>query len=169
MRRLLLPAVLIATAAAAQPNQGTSTMQLDSAHATVTVMAGGAQGHFETVAGALQYDPARPDASTVLLSLDAGSIQNAAVRGALDAAAYPELRIASTTPAKSGTMTMAVTIRDITRPVLFQVSFKPASRDVITLHAQAVLKSGDFHLTGGGMPVVIDAAFDKVVPTRPLP
>jgi polyisoprenoid-binding protein YceI len=168
MRRLVLPLLLIATAASAQPKQGTSTLQLDSDHATVTVTAGGALSRFKTVAGALQFDPAKPDASTLALSLDVGSIPDAAVRKALDADRFPELRIASTAAAKSGTMAMAVTIRDVTRSVLFQVSFKSVSRNVVALHAQATLKNGDFHL-GGDIPVVIDASFDKVEPTTPLP
>ena len=171
MRRLLLIAVLIATAASAQPKQGTSTMQLDSAHATVTVQVGGTQGRFETVAGALQYDPANPNASTLLLSLDAGSIQNAALRSAFEAERFPELRIASTASAKAGSLPVAVTIAEITRPVIFQVSFKPVSRDVVALHAQAVLKSGDFHLAGrnGDIAEVFVAPFDMVEPTKPLP
>jgi polyisoprenoid-binding protein YceI len=169
MRRLALLVLLIATAASAQPKPGTSTMELDSAHAMVTVTAAGAKGRFETVAGALQYDPAKPDASTVLLSLDAGSIQNAALRAALDAERFPEMRIASTAVIKAGAMPVAVTVRDITRPVIFQISFKTTSKDVIALHAQALLKSADFHLPGGDIAFVIDAPFDKVQPTKPLP
>jgi polyisoprenoid-binding protein YceI len=168
MRRLLLIAVLIATAASAQPKQGISTMQLDSDHANVTAMIGGVQGRFETVAGALQYDPAKPDASTMALSLDVGSIRNDALRAAFDAAHYPELRIASNAVIKGGSLLTSVTIRDVTRPVLFKVSFKPVSKDVIALHAEATLKSSDFHLTAD-IPLVIDAPFDKVEPTRPLP
>jgi hypothetical protein len=168
MRRLLLPFLLIATAASAQPKQGTSTMELDAAHATVIVTTGGAQGHFGTVAGALQFDPAKPDASTLAMSLDAGSISGDAVRKALDVDHFPEMRIASISAAKSGTMTMLVAIRDVTRPVPFQVSFKPVSGTVLTMHAQATLKSGDFHLSGD-VPIVIDATFNKVQPTTPLP
>lgn len=168
MRRLLLPLLLIATAASAQPKQGTSTLEMDSGHTTVTVTAGGAQGRFQTVAGALQFDPAKPDASTLALSFDAGSISDAAVRKALDTEHFPELRIASTAIAKSGTMPMTVTLRDVTRSVIFQVSFKSTSRTVVTVHAQAILKSGEFHMAGD-IPIVMDAAFDKVEPTTPLP
>jgi polyisoprenoid-binding protein YceI len=168
MRRLLLPLLLIATAASAQPKQGTNTMELDAAHAAVTVAAGGAQGKFGTVAGALQFDPALPDASTLAMSLDAGSISDDGVRKALDTDAFPEVRIASTTPVKSGTMTMLVALHDVTRPVPFQVSFKSASRDVVTMHAQATLKGGAFHVKGD-VPVVIDAVFNRVNPTTPLP
>jgi polyisoprenoid-binding protein YceI len=171
MRRLPLLALLIASGASAQPKQGISTMQLDSDHANVTAIIAGVQGRFETVAGALQYDPARPDSSTLLLSLDAGSIQNAAVRGAFDAAHYPELRIASTGAVKAGTMPTTVTIRDVTRPVIFQVSFKPVSKDVIALHAEAHIRTGDFHIGGKNedIPIVIDAPFNKVESARPLP
>ena len=171
MRRLLLLVLLMASGAAAQPKPGISTMQLDSDHAAVTAMIGGVQGRFETVAGALQYDSARPDSSTLLLSLDAGSIQNAAVRGGLDAAHYPELRIASTAAIKAGRMPVAVTIRDVTRPVVFQVSFKPLSRDSIALHAETRIRAGDFHIGGKNdtIAIAIDAPFNKVEPTRPLP
>jgi polyisoprenoid-binding protein YceI len=168
MRRLLLPLLLIATAASAQPKQGINTMELDAAHATVTVTAGGDQGHFGTVAGALQFDPAKPDASTLAMSLDTGSISGDAVRKALDVDHFPEMRIASTNAAKSGTMTMLVAMRDVTRPVPFQVSFKPVSGTVLAMHAEGTLKSGAFHLSGD-VPIVIDATFNKVQPTTPLP
>lgn len=168
MRRLLLPLLLIASAASAQPKAGTDTMEMDSSHAKVTVTSRGTQGRFETVAGALQYDPVRPDTSTLALSLDASSIGDATVRQALDTDHFPELRIASTAGIKAGMMPMIVTIRDVTRSVPFQISFKPLSSGVVALHAEGTLKSGAFHL-GGDMPVVIDAAFKKVDPTKPLP
>jgi polyisoprenoid-binding protein YceI len=146
-------------------------MQLDSDHAKVIAAVGGAEGRFAIVAGALQYDPAKPDNSTLLLSLDASSIQDVAARGVFDAARYPEMRIVSTAAIKSGVLTAAVTIRDITRSMIFRVSFKTVSPDVIALHAEATIKSADFHLVGkgGDIPFVIDAPFDKVEPTRPLP
>ena len=168
MRRLLLPLLLIATAASAQPKPGTGTMEMDSNHTSVTVTAGGAQGRFQTVAGALQYDPAKPDASTLALAFDAASISDAMVRKVLDTDHFPELRIASTAPAKSGAMAMSVTVRDVTRPVVFQVSFKPLSKTVMAWHAQATLKGSAFHLSSD-IPLVIDAAFNKVEPTTPLP
>jgi hypothetical protein len=38
----------------------------------------------------------------------------------------------------------------------------------MSLHAEGTLKTSAFHLSGD-VPVVIDAPFNKVEPTKPLP
>ena len=173
MRRLALAAllsltitVLVAASATAQPKPGTVTMQLDSVSASVSVRIGGAESRFGAVAGALEYDPANPDASTLLLSFDAGSIADAAMRKALDADAYPELRLASTAIARRGALPAALTMRDMTRPVIFQVRLQNLSRDVIRLHAEGTATGAAFGIKGGDVVFVIDAPFNIVVSSR---
>ena len=54
-----------------------------------------------------------------------------------------------------------VTIRDITRPALFQISFK-YSAQTIALHAEGVVRATDFHLGKGNVTFTIDAPFMRV-------
>ena len=75
-------------------------------------------------------------------------------------------------PASGGTaLPTNVTVREITRPVVLHVSFKSPSSQVIALHAEGTLKSGDYKLggKGGDIALVIDAPFIRVSPTTPLP
>jgi polyisoprenoid-binding protein YceI len=177
MRRLVIAAslVLIATGAVAQPKAGTSTMQLDTDHAVVTVTLGGAKGRFALVAGAMQYDPVKPEESTIALSLDTTSLDADAARTAFDSRNFPEMRIITMAPGKPASGGTAlptnVTVREITRPVVLHVSFKSPSSQVIALHAEGTLKSGDYKLggKGGDIALVIDAPFIRVSPTTPLP
>ncbi len=186
MRRFViaLGLVLLATAAAAQtpagkpethPAKTTTTMQMDSDHANVTVRDGGVQSRFAVAAGALEYDPARPDRSTLAMSLDAGSLTDAATAQLFDAQHFPEMRIASTASGKNNgdteTLATDVTIRDVTRPVVFHLRLQNVSAGVINLHAEATIRGADFHVPGkgGDIVLVIDAPFDAVQPTRALP
>ena len=60
-----------------------------------------------------------------------------------------------------------ITIRDITRPALLQVSFRPGPGQAVTLHAETLVKAGDFRLgRSGEIPLVIDAPFVRVSPSR---
>jgi polyisoprenoid-binding protein YceI len=167
MRRLvLLLSFALATGAAAQPRPGTETLQMDSDHANVTLALGGNQERFSLAAGALEYDPANPQKSTLTFSLDTGSIEPEAARPSFDPEHFPELRIISTADAKPGkngmlVLPLNVTIRDITRAALFQVSFKRAAQ-AVTLHAEGVVKAADFHLGKGDVAFIIDAPFVQV-------
>lgn len=161
MRRLALAAslVLIAAGAAAQPGPGSSTWQLNPDKAEITA----GKAKFALVAGALQWTAAKPEQSTIALSLDTTSLAADDVKAALDAAHFPELRIITTGAGrKSGdkiSLPTAVTIKDITKPVMLQAGFKTVSRSEIDMHAEGVLRSGDFKLKGGDIALVIDAPF----------
>ncbi len=170
MRRfvLLLPFAFAATAAIGQALSGTQTLRMDSDHVAITVTLDGNRTRFAETAGALEYNPANPLKSTIALSLDTASIEAETPRNAFDPERFPEMRIISTTDAKPGKAGMEalpvnITIRDITRPALLQVSFKISSAQIITLHAETVMKAADFRLgQRGNIPLVIDAPFVRV-------
>jgi polyisoprenoid-binding protein YceI len=172
MRRFVLAAalVLIAADAAAQP--GTVTMQMDSDRSTVTATMGSANARFGIVAGALQYNPAKPEESTIALSLDSSSILEKPARDAFDAEHFPEVRVSSSAVARKGgggeALPTTVTIRDITRPVIFQISFHQVGTNVIAMHAEATIRSADFKMSGkvGNIDLVIDAPFNRVGPDQ---
>jgi len=175
MRRyaLLLPFALAVSGAAAQPRPGIQTLQMDPDHASVGVTLGGAKSRFTQAAGALQYDPASPEKSTIARSLDTSSIEASAARQPFDPDHFPELRIISTAAAKSGkdgveSLPVNVTIRDITRPVTFLVSFKNGG-PVIAMHAEGTVHGADFHMMGktGDVVLVIDAPFVRVGRDQP--
>ena len=174
MRRLILAASLALIAgASAQPRPGIATMQMDSDRSTVTATMGTANAQFGIVAGALQYNPAKPEESTIALSLDTTSVVEKPARDAFDAEHFPELRISSAAVAKKGgdgreALPTSVTVRDITKPVIFQVSFKSVANGVIAMHAEGVLRSADFKLIGkgGDVELVIDAPFNRMGPDQ---
>jgi polyisoprenoid-binding protein YceI len=176
MRRFVLAMsfALAATSVAAQ-TKPTSTMQLDSDHASITAGVGGSKSRFAVTAGALEYDSARPERSTLALSLDTTSLADQRARTAFDADKFPELRIASTgIGKKSGnaeTLATDVTIHDVTRPVVFQITLQAVSAGLVNLHAEATVHGADFHLGGksGDVAIVIDAPFNAVQATRALP
>jgi polyisoprenoid-binding protein YceI len=169
MRRpvLLLPFLFAISGAVAQPRPGTETLQMDSDHAVVGVTLAGDRTWFTQTAGALEYDPANPLKSTIALSLDTASIEAEATRKLFDPDHFPEMRIISTADARPGkgdmeNLPVNVTIRDITHPILLQVSLKPGS-GMIVLHAEGVVKAADFRLAkGGDVPLMIDASFVQV-------
>jgi polyisoprenoid-binding protein YceI len=166
MRRFALAVslVLIAAGAAAQPKPGTTTWQLNTEQASITA----AKTKFRLVAGALQWNDASPEQSTVALSLDTTSLGDDGLKTQFDAAHFPEMRLISTAPGKKSgdkeSLPSAVTIKDITKPVTLQLSFKTVSRSEIDLHAEGTIRGGDFKMKGGDMALVIDAPFVRVGP-----
>jgi polyisoprenoid-binding protein YceI len=161
MRRLVLITVLIlplAALTAAQAQTGTSIWQLQYDAANVTA----AKSKFGLTAGALEWNAAKPEQSTLALSLDTTTLGDDAVKTELDAAHNPELRIMTNGPgrASGGTISLptSVTVRDVIKPVTFQVTYKAEGR-LITLHAEGTLRASDFKLKGGDIPLVIDAPF----------
>jgi polyisoprenoid-binding protein YceI len=162
MRRLVAAASMAVSVAAilatAQAQTGTSVWQLQFDAANITA----AKSKFGLTAGALEWNPAKPEQSTLALSLDTTTLGDDAVKTELDAAHNPELRIMTSGPgrASGGTINLPtnVTVRDVIKPVTFQVSYKAEGR-LITMHAEGTLRASDFKLKGGDIPLVIDAPF----------
>jgi polyisoprenoid-binding protein YceI len=164
---LLVPFVVATSGAAAQPDPGTLTLQMDQNHSSLDVTVAGAKSRFTQAAGALQYDPARPDKNTIALSLDTSSIEAAPARQSFDSDHFPEMRIASTSAAKPGkdgveNLPVNVTIRDITRSAIFHVSLKNGSGQTVEMHAEGTLQSADFHMKPGDIVLVLDGIFRRV-------
>ena len=156
MRRLALATMfaLIAAGAAAQPSD--QVWQLNSDAANITA----AKSKFVLTAGALQWNTAKPEATTFALSLDTTSLGDTAVKTELGAS--PEMRVITTTPGrKSGdtiSLPTAVTVGSITKTVTLQVNYKMNGRQ-IDMHAEGTLKSSDFKLKGPDIALVMDAPF----------
>jgi polyisoprenoid-binding protein YceI len=157
MRRLVLAAsiALIAAAAAQPANQ---VWQLNSDAANITAN----KSKFGLTAGALEWNNAKPEATTFALSLDTTSLGDDGLKTQLDAGHNPEMRIITTTPGrKSGdkiSLPAAVTIKDVTKPVTLEVSYKNSGRE-IDMHAEATIRGSDFKLKGGDIALVMDAPF----------
>ena len=155
MRRLVLAASLLLAATAAQAED---VWQLNSDAANISA----AKSKFRLTAGALEWNNAKPEATTFALSLDTTSLGDEALKAQLDAAHFPEMRVITTNPGrKSGdkiSLPANVTIHEITKPVTLQVSYKMTGRQ-IDMHAEATLKSSDFKLKGGDIALVMDAPF----------
>jgi polyisoprenoid-binding protein YceI len=158
MRRLVLAAAMTVSLAPAQAQPGTSIWQLQYDAANITA----GNSKFGMTAGALQWNPSKPEQSTFALSLDTTTLGDDALKTELDAAHNPELRIMTTGPGRASggkiSLPTAITIRDVIKPVTFQVSYKAEPRQV-TMHAEGTIRASDFKLKGGDIPLVIDAPF----------
>ena len=158
MRRFLLAAsfVLLAAGAIAQP--APSTWELDYSKAQVTL----AKAKLGLSAGALQWNAAKPEQSTLALSLDTTTIADDAVKTELDAQHFPELRVITNGPGRASggkiSLPVMVTVKDITRPATLLVSYQAQPRQ-ITFHAEGVLRAADFKLKGADLALVMDAPF----------
>ena len=126
---------------------------------------------FDTVSGALQFDPAKPDAMRVEVAIDPKSLRlntpPAGFHGQLmgksffDAAAFPSMTFKSTrvevTGPKTADVTGDFTLHGVTKPVTLAVVFNggyaPNAFDGarIGFSAKGVLKRSDFGM-GTGLP-----------------
>jgi len=158
MRRLVLATslALIAAGAAAQP--ANQVWQLNSDAANITAN----KSKFGLTAGALEWNSAKPEATTFALSLDTTSLGDDGLKAQLDAGHNPEMRIITTTPGrKSGdkiNLPAAVTVKDVTKPVTLEVSYKNSGRQ-IDMHAEGTIRGSDFKMKGGDIALVMDAPF----------
>jgi polyisoprenoid-binding protein YceI len=131
--RVLLAAAALAVAAPAQ-----ESWQIDPLHSAVNfsvkhMMVSTVRGQFGKVTGAVKWDRANIERSSVTAVVDVTSIstanakRDADLRGPdfFDVAKYPEMRFQSTkiTPAGAGKLRMAgnLTMRGITKEVVFDV------------------------------------------------
>jgi polyisoprenoid-binding protein YceI len=162
MRRLLVAAslVLIAAGAAAQP--ASTSWQLDPGASSVTL----AKAKVGQTAAVMGYNSASPEKSTLAFSVDATTIGDDAVKAELDAAHFPELRLITVGDGrKSGnaiTVPIQIAVKDVIKPASLQLTFKSASPQAVSLHAEVTIKASDFHLKGADLPVVIDASFVRL-------
>ncbi|MGI9170546.1 MAG: YceI family protein [Caulobacteraceae bacterium] len=164
------------------------TYALDKKHASVTakVMHLGVSLYtlrFNSFEGAFTYDPAHPEAAQVRASVDATSLDVGAPYSRkfadqfLDAGRFPTVTFLSSQirPAadwRSGTMSGDLTLRGVTRPVIFDVTFNGVGKSLLFgtvtgFSATAKIKRSDFGSTelrnwvGDDVAITIEAEFDK--------
>ncbi len=194
MRRLLIALALLALAGpamAASQNPAdlpAGTYALDRKHASVTAKVThlGVSLYtmrFDTFDGSFTYDPAHPQAAQVRASVDATSLDAGAPYSRkfadqfLDASKFPTVTFISSqiVPApdgRTGTMSGDLTLRGVTRPVTFDVTFGGVGKSLIFgtvtgFSATAKIKRSDFgsnelrNWVGDDVTLVIEAEFDR--------
>jgi polyisoprenoid-binding protein YceI len=145
-------------------------------------------GRFEKVGGTLNFNPSAPEKSAVDVTIDMASanVMNSALIGELagptvfDTAHFPQARFKSTaivrTGPTTGKMTGDLTLRGVTKPVTFDVTFNgglssPMGGNGYDLgfHATTVISRSDFGLTamgwsnfvGNDVKLTIEAMFQQ--------
>jgi polyisoprenoid-binding protein YceI len=142
-------------------------------------------GRFEKVSGTLNFNPGAPEKSSVSVSVDTGSVNvmSSEVLGQLvgptvfDATKFPTASFKSTSLVRSGPatgkMTGNLTLRGVTKPVTFDVTFNGGLKAPIGnaydlgFHATTIIKRSDFGLdkmmwnsfVGDDVKLTIEAMF----------
>ncbi len=164
MRRLVLAACFALIAGSAFAQSGTSTWQMNMAQSTITA----SKSPIKEVAGVMEWNPLKPEQSTLAFSIDTTSIAADDLKTVLDAAHDPELRIVTTGPGKISGGNIALpaelTIGQITKAVTLTVSYKPNLPRQIAFHGEVTIRHNDFKLKGSDIPLVIDGPFERVLP-----
>jgi polyisoprenoid-binding protein YceI len=173
-----------------------TTWNLDTTHTDVIfaakhMMVTTVRGKFATVAGSLQLDPENPTASTGSFTVAAASLNTGVeqrdghLRSAdfFDAENHPEITFVATSVVAKGddyAVTGDLTIRDVTRPVTFDVEFLGLYTSMggarrAGFHAATKINREDFGLTwnvgletggflvGKEIKVEIDLAVEEAV------
>lgn len=140
---------------------------------------------FNGLDGSFTYDPNRPEAARVQASVDATSMDVGADYSAkfaqefLAADKFPKITFSSTAIQRgvgnSGTMTGDLTLRGVTRPVTFNVTFNGAGRSplppfksIAGFTAVTTIKRSDFGsdflnngIVGDDVTITVEAEFDR--------
>ena len=144
LRRPVTPGLLLLVLGAAAPLFGAETYAIDKGHSSVEFrirhFASKVSGRFGDFEGAIQADPAKPDASSVTFTIKAASIDtNNGHRdddlrspNFFDAAKFPEISFKSSKMtstgkdqyAVTGTLTMHGVSKEVTLPVTYLGSAK---------------------------------------------
>jgi polyisoprenoid-binding protein YceI len=138
---------------------------------------------FNTADASFTYDPAHPDSAAVKATVDTTSLDVGASYGRqfaqefLDAGKYPTATFVSTALARApdgrtGTMTGDLTLRGVTRPVVFEVTFLGVGHGLLGgtitgFSARTTIKRSQFgstylqSLVGDDVRIEIEAEFDR--------
>src|SRR3569833_1976755 len=148
----------------------TNTYQIDSAHSSVHfsvrhLMLSNVRGSFSGIKGAVKFDPAQPERSTVETEIGVSTIStNDEKRDAhlkspdfFDSEKYPKITFRSTKVDKTGSNSYSVTgdltIHGVTKPITIEVDEvseegkDPWGNTRIGASAKAKIKRSDFGLT----------------------
>jgi len=123
-------------------------------------------GRFDRLSGTLNYDAAKPEASSVTVKIETASVDtpsdrlNSELSGAdvFNAAKFPDATFKSTaialTGPTTGTITGDLTLNGVTKPVTLDATFTGAAQmpmgggNALGFSATATIKRSDFGLTG---------------------
>ena len=135
-------------------------------------------GRFDKFSGGFTFDPAHPEASSISVTVDTGSVDmasglwNTAMKGAdfLDASKFPAMTFKSTkiekTGEKTGRVTGDLTLRGVTKPVTLDVVYnrsgtQPYNKNYIAgFSATGRIKRSDFGMTWGLPAIGDDVSLD---------
>jgi polyisoprenoid-binding protein YceI len=154
------------------------TYQLDNSHTAVLFELShlgfsGYIGRFDTVAGSFSFDPAKPDASMVTITIDPASVDTNStaleekLRGTegFNVAAHPAITFTSTRLTRQnerqGTLEGTLTMLGVTKPVTLAVEFQGGGKSpfggahVLGFHASGKFKRSEWGLRSW-LPVVGD-------------
>jgi polyisoprenoid-binding protein YceI len=189
MQRHVLPIALIAFGTAVSPVAGAETYRIEKTHADLLFSidhAGFTQKHgsFREFDGSLVYDAAKPENSTVDVTVKTDSLDTALpardkdVKGEtfLDTARYPEMRFVSTkvtAVAQELRIEGNLTLHGVTKPITLNARLNKAGpnpfdqRPTLGFSATGSLKRSDFGMTqyipvvGDVVKIQIDAEFNR--------
>lgn len=136
-------------------------------------------GRFDKVGGSINFDATTPEKSAVSVTVDTGSVnfkapelvKDVTAKEVFDSAEFPQATFTSTavtrTGPTTGTMTGDLTIKGITRPVTFAVTYYGSDGKGIGFHATTSIKRSDFNMTGmrftgfisDEVRIIVDALF----------
>jgi polyisoprenoid-binding protein YceI len=169
---------------------GGGSYAIDKQHASVVakVMHLGVSiytARFDSFDGSFNYDPGHPENARVQASVDATSMDVGADYSSkfaeefLGADKFPKITFTSTAiqkgPGNTGTMTGDLTLKGVTKPVTFTVTFVgagrsplPPFRSIAGFTATTTIKRSDFGsdflnngLVGDDVALTIEAEFDR--------
>lgn len=171
--RLIASSVAIAAASMAFPAGAADKFLLDPTHASVLFSISHlgfskTYGRFNTVEGAFTLDADAPEKSSVVVTMDAASIdtnhkeRDEHLRGKdfFDTAQYPNLTYKSTSVKRTGensaTVTGDLTMHGVTKPVPLEVTLnktgphpRDATKTVAGFSARGALKRSEFGMAYG--------------------
>jgi polyisoprenoid-binding protein YceI len=116
-------------------------------------------GRFDKVSGSLVFDSHQPEKSSVNVSITTGSVNLKApeligelsAKDVFDSADFPQATFKSTSVTRtgptSGKVSGDLTIKGITKPVTFDVTFRGVSGNQIAFHGDAIIKRSDYDMT----------------------
>ena len=142
-------------------------------------------GRFDAISGTLSFDGKQPERSQLSITIDTTSIDtpNAQLNGSLKTVfrtqQYPTAVFKSTSIARTGPDTGRIsgmlTIRDVTKPVILDVTFNGGAKALMSsayslgFHATGTIRRSDFGLdqmiwsrfVGDDVRLTIEAEFDQ--------
>lgn len=144
-------------------------------------------GRFDKSSGSLDFNPADPVKSSVSITIDTSSVdmmsqelmKTVQQAGVFDTGDFPQATFKSTSATRTGpntgTVTGDLTIKNITKPVTFTVTYNGGLKSPLNnaydigFHATATIKRSDYNMTnmmwspmvGDEVQIIVEALFTQ--------